>query len=79
MNRQRNHQKRFLTQALGGPTNYTGESIRTAHGHLDLKEADFSAVAEDLLSTLQDLGVERNLINQTMEIVGSVKNGVLNL
>ena len=79
MNRQRNHQKRFLTQALGGPSHYTGKAMRAAHQHLHLKEADFNAVAENLVMTLQDLSVPQNLIDQTMNIVASVKNDVLNL
>ena len=43
MNRQRNHQKRFLTQAFGGPATYSGKAMRAAHKHLNLKEADFNA------------------------------------
>jgi hemoglobin len=79
MNRQRNHQKRFLTQAFGGPATYSGKAMRAAHKHLNLKEADFNAVAENLVATLNDLNVPQPLINDTMQIVASVKADVLNL
>ena len=79
MNRQRNHQKRFLTQAFGGPAHYSGKAMRAAHKHLNLKEADFNAVAENLVATLRDLKVSEDLIDESMKIVASVKNDVLNL
>ena len=79
MARQRNHQKRFLTQALGGPATYTGKAMRAAHEHLHLKEVDFNAVAENLTLTLRELNVPEHLIDQTMEIVASVKPDILNL
>jgi hemoglobin len=79
MNRQRNHQKRFLIQALGGPSHYSGKAMRAAHRHLKLKEADFDAVAENLVLTLRDLSLPQNLIDQTRNIVASVRNEVLNL
>lgn len=79
MNRQRNNQKRFLTMALGGPSNYSGKAMRAAHQHLHLTEADFNAVAENLVATLNDLNVPGELIDQTMTVVGSVKNDVLNI
>ena len=79
MNRQRNHQKRFLTQAFGGPALYSGKAMRAAHKHLNLKETDFNAVAENLVATLNDLNIPQPLINDTMQIVASVKSDVLNL
>jgi hemoglobin len=79
MDRRRNHQKRFLTTALGGPSNYSGKAMRAAHKHPNLTEADFYAVSENLIATLNDLKVPGVLIDQTMTVVGSVKNDVLNL
>jgi hemoglobin len=79
MNRQTNHQKRFLTMALGGPSNYSGKAMRAAHKHLNLPEADLNAVSENLIATLNNLKVPAVLIDQNMTVVGSVKNDVLNL
>src|SRR5690606_11849645 len=50
-------QKAFLTMAFGGPNGYTGKDMREAHKHMNLTEEHFTAVAENLAATLQELGV----------------------
>ncbi len=60
MDDQRAKQKAFLTMAFGGPNNYTGKDLRTAHAPLvakGLNETHFGAVAKHLQDTLQELGV----------------------
>ncbi len=79
MKRQRAKQKAFMTYAFGGAPNYSGESMRKAHAHLDLNEGHFNAVAEDLIATLNDLNVPQNLIDEVIAIVSTTKNDVLNL
>ena len=79
----REHQKRFLKYAFGGTENYTGKSLRKAHAHLveekGLNEGHFIAVAENLQSTLNELNVPEELINEIMTLVGSTKDDVLGL
>lgn len=75
--RQRGKQKAFLAYAFGAPMPYTGKNMRDAHGHMDLTEAHFNAVAGHLVSTLQELDVADNLINEVVEIAISTKNDVL--
>ncbi len=80
MDRQIGKQKAFLTMAFGGPHNYTGLDMRRAHAPLvarGLNDLHFDAVAENLSSTLQELGVAQALIDQVMEIAGSTRNEVL--
>ncbi|WP_159787822.1 group I truncated hemoglobin [Sodalinema gerasimenkoae] len=83
MARQRQHQKAFLTYALGGG-NYTGRSMRSAHKALveerGLKAEHFDAVAEDLLITLKEMGVSDDLLSEVAAVVGNVqhKKDVLN-
>ncbi len=79
MPRQRAHQKAFLTFAFGGAPSYEGKSLRDAHSHLDLNEGHFTAVAENLQATLQDLNVPEELIGQVMTIAASTHDDVLNL
>lgn len=71
-------QKEFLSAAFGGPIPWTGEDMRKAHENLDIKKEDFQAVAENLLSTLEDLKVDEALIGEIMALVGSLENDVLN-
>lgn len=80
MTRQRAQQKAFLTFAFGGPNNYTGQDLRTAHAPLvekGLGDAHFDAVAGHLQATLTKLGVDQANIDEVMTIAGSVRDDVL--
>ena len=78
MDAQRAKQKAFLTFAFGGPNNYTGRDLRNAHAKMDLTEADFTAVMENLAATLKELKVPEDLIAEAAGIAMSVKSDVLN-
>ena len=79
MARQRRKQKEFLSAAFGGPIPWTGKDMRKAHANLPgLNETHFNAIAENLKSTLADLKIKPELIDQVMAIAGSVKDDVLN-
>ncbi len=78
MEKQAKRQKAFLSAAFGGPTAWTGKDLRKAHQGLNLTEADFNAVAENLLKTMEECKVPKALIDEVMAIAGSVKNDVLN-
>ena len=78
MDKQAKRQKAFLSAAFGGPVAWTGKDMRKAHADLKLTEEHFNAVAENLLKTLEDFKVKKELIDQVMAIAGSVKNDVLN-
>lgn len=81
MSAQRDKQKGFLTMAFGGPNEYTGKDLRTAHAPLvekGLNESHFMAVAGHLQSTLEELDVPENLVEQVMGIAASTIDDVLN-
>lgn len=75
---QANKQKKFLTMVFGGPSEYDGADMRSAHAHLSLNEEHFNAVVEDLAATLKELGVAESDIAEVAEIANSVKDDVLN-
>ncbi len=75
---QHTKQKVFLTMAFGGPNSYTGKDMREAHKHMKLTEEHFNAVAENLVSTLKELDVPEESINEVVNIALSVKDDVLN-
>lgn len=80
MEKQAAKQKNFLTMAFGGPNNYTGEDMRKGHAHLvkqGLNDEHFDAVAGHLKSTLEELNVAENLINEVLTIAGSTREDVL--
>lgn len=78
MKAQHRKQKEFLSHALGAPTPWTGKDMRKAHENLDLKEADFNAIAENLQATLKELKVDDKLIAEVMAVVATTKKDVLN-
>ncbi len=80
MDKQAAKQKAFLTMALGGPNNYTGEDMRKGHAHLverGLNDSHFDAVMENLGATLKELGVPDDLIGEAAAIAESTRNDVL--
>ena len=71
----------FMTWAFGGPAEYRGRDLRTAHAGLvkkGLGDAHFDAVAKHLEATLRELGVGPALIGEVLGIVGGTRNEVLN-
>ncbi len=82
MQKQRGHQRAFLTFAFGGTPNYDGRSMRTAHQRLveqlNLTDEHFDAVVEDLAVTLTELGVSDDLIGEVAGVAESIRGEVLN-
>ncbi len=77
MKAQASKQKLFLAYAFGAPLPYTGKDMRNAHAHLKLTEDHFNAVAGHLVTTLTELNVAQNLIDEIVTITLSTKNDVL--
>lgn len=84
MQKQKAHQKAFMTYAFGGADTFSGRDMRESHKHLvdnmGLTDIHFDAIAENLVNTLQELGIEQTLIDEVGAIVASVshRNDVLN-
>ncbi|MDO8845620.1 MAG: group 1 truncated hemoglobin [Methylicorpusculum sp.] len=73
-------QKAFLTMAFGGPNNYTGTDMRTAHARfvkMGLNDSHFDAVMEHLSGTLRELKVPEELVAQVAAIAESTRSDVL--
>lgn len=81
MEKQRQHQKDFITFALGGSTAYAGKDMRAAHQHLvdnlGLNDAHFDATVDNLVKALRDLKVDEDIIAEAGAIVESTRNDVL--
>lgn len=84
MQQQKQHQKAFMTYAFGGAEYWNGRPMRDAHKELvaemGLTDSHFDAIAEDLVATLVEMEVPQALIDEVVQIVGSVthRNDVLN-
>ncbi|MEK7775342.1 MAG: group 1 truncated hemoglobin [Candidatus Zixiibacteriota bacterium] len=80
MDAQRAKQKAFLTMAFGGPNKYSGKDLRTAHAPLvarGLNGGHFDAVAGHLKATLEQLGVEKSLVDEVIGAAASTRKDVL--
>ena len=78
MARLRAHQFAFLSQALGGPRQYSGASMTRAHSRLRIEQVHFDAVAAHLLGTLRELGVSESMVAEVGVIVTPLASHVVN-
>jgi hemoglobin len=81
MKAQTTKQVAFMTWAFGGPTEYKGRDLRSAHAGLvkrGLGDQHFDAVAKHLEATLRELGVADELVTEALGIVGGQRDAVLN-
>ena len=81
MSKQRRKMKSFLSYAFGAKTPFGGQSMRDAHARLveqGLNDSHFDAVKNHILSTLQELQVKPQLIDEVMGITESTREDVLN-
>jgi hemoglobin len=62
MSKLKAHQFAFLSQALGGPKQYSGASMRDAHSRLAIEQRHFDGVAVHLVETLRELGISEEII-----------------
>ena len=58
MRRQIDHQTKFISSLLGGPTSFSDEQLKSAHAHLAIDDEAFEEVASLLEETLEDSGFE---------------------
>ena len=73
--------KAFLTMGFGGPDDYAGKSLRQGHKHLvnqGLNDEHFDAMAGHIKSTVEDLNLPAELVDQVMGAAGSLRDEVLN-
>jgi hemoglobin len=81
MNAQVQKQIAFMSRALGGPVEYRGRNLRVAHaklvGEKGLGDPHFDAVATHLRSTLEELGVAKDIVDEALAAIAGLRNEVL--
>jgi hemoglobin len=78
MPRLKAHQFAFLSQALGGPKQYSGVSMRDAHSKLAIEQRHFDLVAFHLVETLRELGVPEDIIGEITAAVTPLSTQIVN-
>ena len=72
-----NHQVKFLSQALGGPEQYTGRAMTAAHTGLKISAPAFDEVAKTVQMVLEDNQVEGEDITHIIGILASFKEDIV--
>src|SRR4051812_22175063 len=73
MDKQRRHQAKFISFALGGPNQYSGNSMAKAHQGMNLQPAHFDAIVHHLHDALAHYGVSETDIDTALTKVASLK------
>ncbi|MDJ1432909.1 group 1 truncated hemoglobin [Halostagnicola sp. A-GB9-2] len=77
MQAQRAHQTQFLSSVAGGPVEYTGEDMETAHDHLGISQKDFDVIAQYLGETLAEFDVDEADRKAVLEAVGQYEDAIV--
>jgi hemoglobin len=73
----RRHQTQFLSHVAGGPVEWDGDDMATAHDHLGVTPADFQRVAGHLDDALRELDVPDAEREEVMDAVASMEEAVV--
>lgn len=78
MGRLKSHQFAFLSQALGGPKQYSGASMETAHAKLAIEQRHFDLVATHLVETLRELGASEEVVEEVVTALTPLAGQIVN-
>lgn len=67
----------FFSMGTGGPHQYTGRDMVTAHKGLNISENDFETGNTDTIEAMEALGIGSTEINEVIDILNSLKGDVV--
>ena len=67
----------FFSMGTGGPHKYTGKDMRTAHTGMKINEEEWISGADDMISAMNDNGVEEAEKNEVLAIFDSLKGEIV--
>lgn len=67
MRSQRTNQTQFLSSVAGGPIEYSGDDVQSAHAHLDIAPSDFDVIATHLEDLFVQFADERIRLPESMD------------
>lgn len=77
MEKQRKHQTKFISYALGGPNQYSGQSMSKVHEGMNLQPEHFDAIVKHLHSALTHFGVNKSDIDDALTKVESLRDDII--
>jgi len=66
-----------VCEASGGPCKYTGASMRDAHKGMNITDAEFGALVEDLVKSLDKFKVPAKEKNELLGALGGMKGDIV--
>ncbi|WP_020579401.1 group I truncated hemoglobin [Actinopolymorpha alba] len=79
MPRLKRHQVLLISQVLGGPAEYAGKDLSTAHADLKITRADFQLVASYLVTALEEANVDPDIIGRVGGALATTEKDVVNV
>lgn len=73
----REHQTQFLCSVTGGPVEWDGEDMQTAHADLGITTEDFGRVAEHLQDALLEFDVPATDREAVLDAVASYQSAIV--
>src|SRR5213592_4515545 len=66
-----------VCEATGGPCTYTGRDMRETHDGMQVTAGEFDALVEDLVATLNQLGVTEKSQGELLAILGPLRGDIV--
>jgi hemoglobin len=66
-----------ICQGTGGPCTYTGRDMKTAHAGMGITDAQFNALVEDLVKSLDKFKVPEKEKGELLGILGPMKPSIV--
>ena len=66
-----------ICEASGGPCKYTGKDMKTAHAGMGVTNADFDALVEDLVATLDKFKVPQREKGELLAVLGPMRKDIV--
>lgn len=67
----------LVCQVTGGPCKYTGKDMKSSHSHLNITEAEWSAMAADFKASLDKFQVPAAEQQELFDVVGKTKKDIV--
>ena len=63
----------FFCAGAGGPEQYTGKDMRAAHKGMDINDAEYAAVVDDIMTVLRSHAIDAGTQKDVQAILDSLK------
>jgi hemoglobin len=66
-----------FTQLTGGPAEYSGKDMKTAHDGMNIRNAEFNALAEDLQASMEKNGISSRAQNKLLAKLAPMQHEIV--